>query len=73
MTWERLPAIYRSIAESVCTPAELDALAHHLAGYTDRQIAKKYGVSRQAIHARITNATRKIHDHPAMPRETETA
>lgn len=72
MTWDRLPRIYRDIATAVCSPAELDALAHHLAGWTDRDIARKFGVSRQAITQRIERATTKIHQHPAMPQETET-
>jgi DNA-binding CsgD family transcriptional regulator len=73
VSWDRLPAIYRSIAQTVCTPAELDALAHHLAGYTDRQIAHKLGVSRRAIRYRLERATQKIADHPDMPKETECA
>jgi len=73
VSWHCLPRIYRDIATQVCTPAELDALALHIAGYSDRQIARTLSITRSTVRYRLDNATRKISDHPQMPRETETA
>lgn len=56
-------------ARIVCTDKELEALAHHLAGDTDTTIATRLGISRQAVHARIQNAIRKISQHTAPPEE----
>ena len=73
MTWQRLPAEYRAIAQAVCTDAELDTLALHLAGYTERTISLRLNISRRSVRNRLDNATRKIANHPDMPQEENTA
>jgi len=73
VSWQRLPHIYRRIAVEVCTPAELDALALHIAGYPERTIAVRLDISRRSVRDRLDNATRKISNHPDMPKEEATA
>jgi len=73
MSWQRLPHIYRRIAIEVCTPAELDALALHIAGLSERAISIRLNISRRTVRDRLDNATRKISNHPDMPKEEATA
>lgn len=51
---------YRSVAQQVCTHAELDALALQAANLSQWQIALRLGISRRAVRDRLDNAHRKI-------------
>ncbi len=71
MSWQRLPRVYREIAQAVCTSKELDALALHIAGYTELTISVRLNISRRAVRDRLDSATRKIANHPDMPKEED--
>jgi DNA-binding CsgD family transcriptional regulator len=55
---------YRRIAQQVCTPAELEALAYYIAGVPTHRIALALGISRRAVRDRLSNADRKVTNHP---------
>jgi DNA-binding CsgD family transcriptional regulator len=57
------------LAEQVCTPKELDALARALAGASHQTISVALNISTRTVRDRLDNATRKITNHPDYPKE----
>lgn len=55
---------YKRIAQEVCTPAELEALAYFIAGVPVTRIALALDISRGAVRDRLDRADRKITRHP---------
>lgn len=65
MTHDReLPTRLRQLAETTCTPKELEALILWNRGAGYRRVADQLGISVSTARDRIDRATRKLHAHP---------
>ena len=65
MTYESLPPWFRSIAETVCTPAELEVVklkAHPWMKWT--RMTEITGLPPSTLRSRFDSASRKITGHP---------
>lgn len=59
--WYRdLPRGYKRIIETVCTPAELEAVKLRCEGLSDRRISHALGISRTTVRDRLNRAAAKI-------------
>lgn len=56
----REPGDLRSLAEQVCTAAELDAWRLVQRGMSQRAIALALGISRSSVRDRVESAARKV-------------
>lgn len=67
MTWKDLQLW--AVAEDVLTTTQYETLwLHVVCEATVEDISRSYGVSRQAIHARLAAAKRRLAQHPDFER-----
>lgn len=64
--WHHVDPTIREVAESVCTPQQLDALKLLSHGYGSKRSARILGVSRDAVRYRIEAGSLRIEKELAL-------
>lgn len=72
MAWADIDPRLRTVAEQVCTRAELEVLALLAEDLSLRQIARRLGITRQAVQGRWKRAERRIQHEVAFMRGYDT-
>lgn len=60
MSYATLPPEVRQAAERVLTPAQLEAFEYHVAGWGMMRIARRLGITKGSVQARLENAELKL-------------
>jgi len=60
VAWSDLSPGMRELIERCCTPKQRDALVLLSHGLSERQIARRLGLSRAAVVSRLENGRRRI-------------